>query len=90
MTNDLTDVTAWIVPALLTSITLLLGLIVWFLKREIGNNDKAHAGLRSEIQTTRRELRSDVQVVESDVTKLLEGNVAWVQILLNRRDDRGT
>ena len=90
MTDDLTNVAAWIVPALLTSITLLLGLIVWFLKREIGNNDKAHAELRSEIQATRTELRSDIQIVDSDVKKLLEGNVAWVQMLLNRRDDGGT
>ena len=63
-------VTAWIVTALLTVITLLLGMMAWFLRREILNNDKAHDELRR------------------DVKKLLEGDVAWVRILLERHGNR--
>ena len=78
MTNELTGAAAWIVPVLLTSITFLLGLVVWFLRREILNNDKAHDRLERKIE-----------VVESDVKKLLEGNVAWVRRLLERYDGHG-
>ena len=71
MVNGLdASVTAWIVTALLTTITILLGMMAWFLRREITNNDKAHDELRR------------------DVKKLLEGDVAWVRILLERHGNR--
>ena len=61
---------------LLGVIVVLLGIIAWFLRREITNNDKAH-----------KELRSDVKAVESDVKKLLVGDVPWV-VALNARVDK--
>ena len=60
--------------ALLAAIALLLGVIAWFLRREIRNNDAAH-----------RELRADIQELRGDVKKLLAGDVAWVQALLKLR-----
>ena len=64
---------AWVGAVLLAGIGALAGLCAWFLRREIKNNDEAH-----------RELRADVKTVESDVKKLLEGDVAWVRALLDR------
>ena len=60
---------------LLGVIAVLLGVVVWFLRREITNNDSAH-----------KELRSDFKRVESDVKKLLTGDVPWV-VTLNARVD---
>ncbi len=54
---------AWLLGALV----VLFGIIAWFLRREIARNDEAH-----------RELRADVKVVETDVKKLLAGDVPWV------------
>lgn len=51
----------------------LLAVIAYFLNREMKNNDQAH-----------RELRADVETVESDIEKLLAGDVAWVRALLDR------
>jgi len=57
----------------LSIIAGLLAVIAYFLNRELKNNDQAH-----------RELRADVETVESDVEKLLAGDVAWVRALLDR------
>ena len=65
---------AWAGTALLAAIAVLVGVIAWFLRREIRNNDAAHQDLRADI----RELRGDVK-------KLLAGEVAWVQALLKLR-----
>ncbi len=56
---------------LLAAIALLAGVIAWFLRREIGNNDASHL-----------ELRGDIKELRSDIKKLLAGDVAWVQALL--------
>ena len=53
---------AWIGTGLLGAIALLIGAVVWFLRRELAKNDKAHA-----------ELRGDIRIVETDIKKLLEG-----------------
>ena len=59
----------------LAAIVVLLGIIAWFLRREIKNNDAAHA-----------ELRADVKELRADVKKLLTGDVPWVTSLNNRID----
>lgn len=61
----------WAGTALLAAIALLLGVIAWFVRREIRNNDAAH-----------QELRADIKELRGDVKKLLAGDVAWVQALL--------
>ena len=61
----------WAGTALLAAIALLAGVIAWFLRREIRNNDAAHL-----------ELRGDIKELRGDVKKLLAGDVAWVQALL--------
>ena len=50
---------------------ILLGIVAWFVRREIKQNDDAHEALQQDIKT-----------VESDVKKLLTGDVAWVRVLL--------
>ena len=60
---------AWLLGALV----VLFGIIAWFLRREITRNDEAH-----------RELRADVKVVETDVKKLLAGDVPWVAAIDSR------
>ena len=50
---------------------ILLGIVAWFVRREIKQNDDAHKALQQDIKT-----------VESDVKKLLAGDVAWVRVLL--------
>ena len=57
--------------AALAAIAVLVGVIAWFLRREIRNNDGAH-----------QELRADIRELRGDVKKLLAGDVAWVQALL--------
>ena len=101
MTDELTGAAAWIVPALLAIIASLIGMMVWFLRREIRNNDKAHGDLKNDIRTTHDRLERKIETVESDVKKLLEGNVVWITeigrrlalienaLLSGRRDDRG-
>lgn len=59
---DAVSYAAWAATALLGGIALLSGIVAWFLRRELGNNDKAHDALRKDIKT-----------VESDIKKLLEG-----------------
>ena len=65
------SVAVWAGTALLAAIALLLGVIAWFVRREIRNNDTAH-----------QELRADIKELRGDVKKLLAGDVAWVQALL--------
>ena len=60
---------AWMLGALV----VLFGIIAWFLRREITRNDEAH-----------RELRADIKVVETDVKKLLAGDVPWVAAIDSR------
>ena len=61
------------VTALLGIIAALLGFALWFLQREIRNNDEAHRELKKEIGDTRRELKADIKAVETDVKQLLVG-----------------
>ena len=58
---------------LLGALVVLFGIIAWFLRREITRNDEAH-----------RELRADIKVVETDVKKLLAGDVPWVAAIDSR------
>lgn len=37
------SVAAWAIAA-------LLGIVVWFLRREVGNNDQAHGALRGDVE----------------------------------------
>jgi Tfp pilus assembly protein PilN len=61
------------ITALLAIIAALLGFALWFLQREIKNNDAAHQELKREITDTRRELKADIKAVEADVKQLLTG-----------------
>ena len=61
------------ITALLAIIAALLGFALWFLQREIKNNDAAHQELKREIADTRRELKADIKAVEADVKQLLTG-----------------
>lgn len=54
-----TAVAAWL-------IVLLLGIIAWFVRREIKQNDAAHDGLRSDIG----ELRKDVKVLLTGLARI--------------------
>lgn len=65
---------ATVVTFLLGSITILLGIVAWFLQREIKNNDEAHRLLKASIDETRRELKADVKAVEVNV-KTIEASV---------------
>ena len=65
---------AWAGTVLLAAIAVLVGVVAWFVRREIRNSDAAHQALRADIT----ELRGDVK-------KLLAGDVAWVQALLKLR-----
>ena len=61
------------VTAMLGLIAVLIAVIAYFLRRELNSNDAAHQALRE-----------DVRVVDSDVKRLLAGDVAWVRTLLDR------
>ena len=61
------------VTALLAIIAALLGFALWFLQREIGN-DEAHRELKKEMGDTRRELKADIKAVEADI-KAVEADV---------------
>lgn len=61
------------ITALLTIIAALLGSALWFLQREIKNNDAAHRELKTEITEARRELKADIKTIEVDVKRLLTG-----------------
>ena len=67
------SVAAWIIAFLAAAIGVLSGVVAWFLRRELKSNDDAH-----------RELKADVKTVESDIKKLLSGDVAWVKTLLEK------
>ncbi len=62
------------ITALLAIIAALLGFALWFLQREIRNNDEAHRELKREIGDTRRELKADIKSVEADI-KSVEADV---------------
>ena len=75
---------ATVATFLLGIITLLLGIVAWFLQREIKSNDEAHkqlkAGidgtrreLKAEIDGTRRELKADIKALKTNVQQLLVG-----------------
>lgn len=49
-------------------IAILIAGIGFFLHREMKNNDEAH-----------KDLRKDIQAVETDVKKLLTGDAPWVK-----------
>ena len=40
----------WAGTALLAAVVLLLGVVAWFLRREIRNNDAAHQELRADVK----------------------------------------
>lgn len=61
------------VTVLLGVIAGLLGVIGFFLHRELGNNDRAHS-----------DLETDLRAMDTSIKKLLEGDVAWVRALLER------
>ncbi len=61
------------VTVLLGVVAALLGVIGFFLHRELRNNDKAHS-----------DLKTDVRAMDTSIKKLLEGDVAWVRALLER------
>ena len=44
------SIAAWIGAALLTALTALAALVLWFLRREIQNNDRAHEKLQADVQ----------------------------------------
>ena len=44
------SVAVWAGTALLAAIALLLGVIAWFVRREIRNNDAAHQELRADVK----------------------------------------
>ena len=44
------SIAAWIGAALLTALTALVALVLWFLRREIQNNDRAHEKLQADVQ----------------------------------------
>lgn len=56
------SIAAWIGAALLTALTALVALVLWFLRREIQNNDKAHEKLQTDVQKL---LTGDVPWVRS-------------------------
>ena len=62
------------VTALLAIIAALLGFALWFLQRQIRNNDEAHRELKKEIGDTRRELKADIKAVEADI-KAVEADI---------------
>ncbi len=51
---------ATVATFLLGIITLLLGIVAWFLQREIKSNDEAHKQLKAGIDGTRRELKAEI------------------------------
>ncbi len=56
------SIATWIGAALLTALTALVALVLWFLRREIQNNDKAHEKLQTDV---RKLLTGDVPWVRS-------------------------
>lgn len=62
-----------VVTFLVGIITLLLGIVAWFLQHQIKSNDEAHKQLKAGIDETRRELKTDIKTIEADVKQLLVG-----------------
>ncbi|MDE2907517.1 MAG: hypothetical protein OXQ28_15690 [Acidobacteriota bacterium] len=50
MEIELPVAVGWIITVLLAALTLLAGIVAWFLRREIKNNDEAHRELRGDIK----------------------------------------
>lgn len=61
------SVAAWVVAALFAVIGALFAVIVWFLRREIRNNDEAHKELRADVKKL---LAGDVAWVRSLLERL--------------------
>lgn len=61
------SVAAWVVAALFAVIGALFAVIVWFLRREIRNNDEAHKDLRADVKKL---LAGDVAWVRSLLERL--------------------
>ena len=55
---------AWVGAVMLAGIGALVGLCVWFLRRDIKNNDEAHRELRTDVKT----LLSAVGRIEGTLT----------------------
>ena len=51
---------ATVATFLLGIITILLGIVAWFLQREIKSNDEAHKQLKAGIDGTRRDLKAEI------------------------------
>jgi hypothetical protein len=69
----ISTVVAWTIGAFGSLITLLVVIVGGLLRRELRLNDRAHENLRN-----------DIKAVDSDVKKLLSGDVAWVKSLLRQ------
>ena len=50
MEIELPVAVGWIITVLLATLTLLAGIVTWFLRSDIKNNDEAHRELRSDIK----------------------------------------
>ena len=61
------DVFSLISTALGSGVLLLLGAMLWFIRREIQQNDRAHDRLNDKVDC----LQSDVTNVRVDVAKIL-------------------
>ena len=44
------SVAAWVATGMIAIIAVLAGVVTWFLRREIRNNDAAHADLRTDVK----------------------------------------
>ena len=58
---------AWVITILLGVLAGLFGVIVWFLRREIRNNDAAHQELRTDIKKL---LEGDVAWIKAVMARL--------------------
>ena len=61
------SVAAWIIAALFAVVGALFAVIVWFLRREIRNNDEAHTELRADVKKL---LEGNVAWVQSLLKRL--------------------
>ena len=62
------SVAAWAFTGLLSVVAVLFGIIIWFLRREIKNNDAAHAELRTDVKKL---LEGDVAWVKNTPIPLI-------------------
>ena len=58
---------AWVVAVLFAVVAALFGVVAWFLRREIRNNDEAHKELRGDVKKL---LEGDVAWVRSLLERL--------------------